>query len=382
MPIDAHVAPDLTAYCRGELGAEHAQRVAAHLLACPRCRRDYEEVRLGVALASRLPLERAPDGLWEGIAAGAARERAGEAPARAARRGMRWRVAVPALLAACAVGAFLLAAPPRTWTVARVTGAPVAAGVRMGGARSTARIGEGDWLRTDASSSARLAVGRIGTASIEPNTAVRLVRSRFNEQRLALAHGTIHAVVTAPPRLFTVETPAALAVDLGCAYTLEVDSVGTSVLRVTSGWVSLEREGRESIVAAGMLAEMRPGRGPGTPVRMDARDAVRRALREIDFMHASPAALDTLLAAATEPLDALTLWHLLPRVEGAERERVYARLAALAPPPEGVTQARALALERRALRRWRESLSPMWGEEAMSPLQRLARRVWDLVVAD
>ena len=380
MATDTHVTPDLSAYCRGELGPERAQRVAAHLLACPRCRREYDEVRLGVALASRLPVERAPDGLWEGIEAGLGAERAGRGVRRRTRA--RWRVLVPALLAASLVGAFLLVRPPSAWTVALVSGAPVAGDVTLGGARSKASIAEGEWLRTDSASRAQLDVGRIGTARVEPNTSVRLVRSRLTEQRLALAHGTIHAVVTAPPRLFTVETPAALAVDLGCAYTLEVDSIGTSVLRVTAGWVALERQGREAIVAAGMLAEMRPGRGPGTPVRVDAGAGVRRALREIDFVQSSPTALDIVLAAATEPLDALTLWHLLARVEGPARERVYERLAVLAPPPEGVTRARALALDRRALRRWRESMSPMWGDDALNFWQRAARRAWEFVVTD
>lgn len=384
--MDTHVVPDLTAYCRGELPAERAQRVAEHVLACQRCRQEHDEIRLGVALASRLPLVSAPDEIWSrvevGLAAGRAGGRSAASVADLPRPSGR-RAAVLALVAASLMGAFYLTGrPPREWDVAMVEGAPVAGGVALGRARPTARLGEGEWLRTDSTSSAQLAVGRIGTARIGPNTQVRLVRSRFTEQRLALVHGTIHANVTAPPRLFTVETPAALAVDLGCAYTLEVDSAGTSVLRVTAGWVSLEREGRESVVAAGMLAEMRTGRGPGTPVRVDVPDSVRRAVRAIDFLQASAADLDAVLNTATEPLDALTLWHVLSRVEGADRERVLARLARLAPLPEGVTRARVLALDRRAMRTWRESLSPMWGEEAMTVWQRLARRAWAIVLAD
>ena len=39
---------------------------------------------------------------------------------------------------------------------------------------------------------------------------------------LRLAHGRLSARVTAPPRLFVVDTPAATAIDLGCAYDLAV----------------------------------------------------------------------------------------------------------------------------------------------------------------
>ena len=39
----------------------------------------------------------------------------------------------------------------------------------------------------------------------------------------------------------------------------------------------------------------------------------------------------------------MTLWHLLTRGTPEERARVYDRLAALAPPPEGVTREQILA---------------------------------------
>ena len=67
--------------------------------------------------------------------------------------------------------------------------------------------------------------------------------SRRDVSTMALDRGTIHARIWAPPKLFFVNTQAALAVDLGCAYTLQIDEQGAGLLRVTSGWVGLEREG-------------------------------------------------------------------------------------------------------------------------------------------
>jgi len=49
------------------------------------------------------------------------------------------------------------------------------------------------------------------------------------------------------------------------------------------------------------------------------------------------------------PQDALSLWHLLQRVDPTLRALVYDRLASLVPPPPGVTRAAALALDSRAL---------------------------------
>ena len=52
----------------------------------------------------------------------------------------------------------------------------------------------------------------------------------------------------------------------------------------------------------------------------------------------------------------MTLWHLLTRGSPEERARVYDRLAALVPPPEGVTRELILAGNRAALDRWWDQL--------------------------
>jgi len=61
-----------------------------------------------------------------------------------------------------------------------------------------------------------------------------------------------------------VNTPSALAVDLGCAYTLQVDDSGAGLLRTRMGWVGFSAEwaGRVSF-RRGAVGETRPGIGPG-----------------------------------------------------------------------------------------------------------------------
>jgi len=91
------------------------------------------------------------------------------------------------------------------------------------------------------------------------------------------------ARIWAPPRLFFVDTPSAVAADLGCAYTLEVDNAGGSLLRVTSGWVALQLKDRESMVRRAQLVKTRRGIGPGTPYFEDASESFRQALVRLDF---------------------------------------------------------------------------------------------------
>ena len=58
-----HVTKSLSAYCHGEVAAAESRRIAEHLIGCNRCRGQFEEIKLGVKLAERLPQLAAPDSL-------------------------------------------------------------------------------------------------------------------------------------------------------------------------------------------------------------------------------------------------------------------------------------------------------------------------------
>jgi hypothetical protein len=58
--------------------------------------------------------------------------------------------------------------------------------------------------------------------------------------------------------------------------------------------------------------------------------------------------------------DTLTLWHLLARVEGKDRESVYDKIASFVPPPNGVTREGILNLDQTMLDRWKDSLEASW----------------------
>jgi hypothetical protein len=232
--------------------------------------------------------------------------------------------------------------------------------VRMAGSQSahTETIGTGEWLQTDAHSSAEMRVGSIGTVEIEPGTRLRIVATKQNDNRLSLEHGEIAATISAPPKLFFVETKSATAVDLGCEYRMKVDDAGNGVLRVTRGWVSFDWHGRESLVPAGASCRTRAGAGPGTPFFEDAPADLIAALDDFDFA-GGEAALRTILAAA-RPRDTLTLWHLLARVPAPLRPLVYDRMASFAALPAGVSREKVLALDPPTLKIWKDELAWTW----------------------
>jgi hypothetical protein len=359
--LSRHVSRDLARYADGDFGPAEARAVESHLARCERCRAALAEHRFAAGLVRQLSLSPAPPSIWSSIED--ALSRPATTRARAASLFSFPRLAFACVLVLAAVAAALYFqrgfAPSQTnniasnpWEVVRVGGS------RVGGS-GVERLAPGDFVRTDGVSRATIKVGQLGTVDVEPDTRVRLGQSRPAEFRIALERGTIAATINAPPRLFIVDTPTSTVVDLGCAYTMHVGEDGGGELRVTSGWTSLEWRGRESLVPAGAEARTRPGVGPGTPFFGDASPAFRDALLAFDFQSGGAAALAVVLAES-RMRDTLTLWHLMSRVEPADRARVYDRIAGLTPPPATVSREKALQLDPSTLKVWREELAWSW----------------------
>lgn len=330
----------------------------------PAARPDPEVVRLERALA---PLRHRPAPL----------ALPSELPASPRRPRLR-----AGLVAAAVVGMMMGGTLSRSldtpWTVSRIRGVVIAGGAPVSAKEGGEVLRPREWVETGQGSSARIKVGRIGRADLGPGSRARLVRAEGAEHRMAMERGTLHARIWAPPRFFLVETPSALAIDLGCIYTLTLDDRGAGLLRVESGEVELVEGTRRSVVLAGNEATLTPGTGPGLPYPVRAAPEFRQALRGYEA-HPDPRTLGALLAASDSGTT-ITLWHLLQRVPSAERPRVYTRLARLAPPPEGVTPEAALALDPRALHRWRRALERSWTTESVPFWKRTWRRAWSYVM--
>ena len=392
-----HVTKEMSAYYHNELSAADSRAVAEHLIACQYCRAEFEQIKLGARLAGSLPQLHAPETLWNDLQ-GLIEGQAGKE--RSPRRNFlkvtssflqpRFAPIAIAMVLALGLAAYFLymRASRPWWEVARLDGSPQIGSARIA---EKSRLRVGQWLETDDVSRAQINVGSIGQVEIDPNTRVRILQTQPTEHRLELARGRLSARIWAPPRLFFVDTPSAVAADLGCAYTLEVDDAGASLLRVTSGWVALQLKDRESVVPAGAACATRPGVGPGTPYFEDASENFRLALAELDFPSnatpsfvssvkpdsSKPSALQVLLAES-RPRDTLTLWNLLPRVDGAERVLVYERLAGFSSPPEGVTREGILRLDNQMLSVWKEQLETTWSKHDWKTLPGF-RKAWNKV---
>jgi len=272
----------------------------------------------------------------------------------------RFALAAAAIVLVAAVTLLLqrpaLVAPPGpAWDVIRMSGSPRIGSQSLGANSEKGKLGVGQVLETDSRSQASIRVEEVGEIVVDPETRLRLPDSSSGVKRLALDRGTIHASIWAPAGEFVIDTPSAVAVDLGCAYTLHVDDSGNGLLHTTLGWVGFKLGDHESFIPAGAACSTHRKTGPGIPYFEDASEDFRSALSKLDVETATPeekaAALKTVLAQSRKR-DALSLWHLLPRVPESDRGRVYDRLAHFVPPPAGVTRDGTLRLDQKMLDLW------------------------------
>jgi hypothetical protein len=274
-------------------------------------------------------------------------------------------VAATAILLALGVTLFFSLRPKHAqeagpaWDVANLQGAPQIGSNVITADQTAAKLHVGQTITTNGDSRASLSQADLGEIRIEPNSRLRLVQTDPNRKRIQLDVGTIHAAIWAPPGTFIVDTPSAVAIDLGCAYTLQVAPDGSGAIRTTLGWVGFHLNGRDSFIPAGAMCSTRPELGPGIPYFEDATPAFREAIAQFDSSPQDSAsrgkALGKILSEARAQ-DALSLWHLLPRTTSPERTQVYARFAALVPPPKGVTRSGILNLDQSMLDLWWNSL--------------------------
>lgn len=339
---------------------------------------DPEVARLEEALRSFRHVEEAPPD-WTSLAPAVL---TAPTPPRRPAGGRRLfvRLALAAVLTLAVAGlsyvGYYMIRPPRPWQVIATSGSPAIGGEAI---ERTGLLRAGQALTTDAGSSAQISQSDVGEVEVGPGSELHLVEAGKREQRLALRHGKLRAMIWAPPKLFQVDTPAARAIDLGCAYTLEVRRGGAGELAVESGWVALEANGVEAFVPAGARARISREVGPGVPLWNDAPEALRTAIWAYEDERSQAEAsgvgglkgLDDILGAA-RPRDALTLWHLLARGGSGEREILFDALAEAAPPPRGVTREGILRGDREQLDDWWNALglgSTSWWRLWRAPLR-------------
>ena len=258
----------------------------------------------------------------------------------------------------------LNAARPRPWgrSLAWIAGIAAAALFAVGALQALRRppVEESPWVAQE-DGRRLLDLGRYGEVVAERDAQVRVLRRDEELQSLRLDRGTIHASITraARPRLFQVETPSTTCIDLGCHYTLTVDSQGLTHVKVETGRVLFDFDTRDVFIPQGASCKAARGRAPFTPIYDNASPELKRTVEAFDLAPEGRRADQAKAACAfiTKREDGLVAWHFLQDPEKAVVAAAREALVKLTHLGEcGVPAAGA----KDDLRAWRNSLFPEW----------------------
>jgi hypothetical protein len=223
------------------------------------------------------------------------------------------------------------------------------------------RVRPGEEVVTAEGAVATLEIGWLGRVDLQPRSRLRVEAAEGDNHRFYLDRGSLHAKIFAEARRFQIGTPAGRSIDLGCEYSLDVGDDGVSRLRVLTGQVAFEFDGREVYVPAGATCVSYLVRGPSAPVFDDAAAEFKQALSEVESS-ATPSAAALARVLACDQEEALSVWHLFDSAKTSPDlgRSVYERLSKLFPKPQGVTEEGLIRGDRTMREAWLETMKPWW----------------------
>src|SRR6478672_6903843 len=148
-----HITKDISTYCHGELNADEVRLFNEHLMACSKCRSEFEQIKLGVKLAEQLPHVHASENLWPELERKL--ETSSSRPSWTTRLYFNsWQTRMAAAAVVVIVGAIGLwlvlsgksVSSGSFWQVETINGTP-----RIGSTsvRNKGQLAVGQWLETD-----------------------------------------------------------------------------------------------------------------------------------------------------------------------------------------------------------------------------------------
>ncbi len=237
--------------------------------------------------------------------------------------------------------------PATYWIVEKISGYPTIESKIL---TSQGILKVGEKLFTDSQSRAQLKIGNIGEIDIEPESMIQIEETPLSEHSLMLNKGKISTRTWVTPKLFSIKTPSAHIIDLGCAYYLSVDENKTTSVIVKSGWVLVEQNNKKSLVPQDASCLAQALVGLGTPHSNDASSLFKESLYNLDFVGNNEKELSVLLSEARTK-DLITLFHLLKYLDQESREKIYDKISTLSTIPQRITRENIVSGDRDTLGR-------------------------------
>ncbi len=209
-------------------------------------------------------------------------------------------------------------------------------------------LSDGEKLVTGPGGSAQVEVPNFGLISLTQNSVI----SKDGKDGIQFLHGKIYINKTVRTSdLFSIICLGAQAKTLDAYNSYNItNNLQTASLSIDSGLVQVKGSNFSAYVPAGFTCEINKTNGVGIPYSENASPYMVQALRSYTFGGQQYAIAQVLSVA--QKSDAVSLWHLLARVEAKYKATIFSQLASYVSPPSGLTLNSSLSLNSTQMMSW------------------------------
>lgn len=214
---------------------------------------------------------------------------------------------------------------------------------------------QGELLSTNDESRAFVHIPKVGGMEVYYKTRLMLDKAKDGANTVVLNYGKISLSNTEDMPEFTIVVNNFEVIDRGGKFEVEnLSSLGAKV-KVVYGFVEIVHEGNSYMIDENHTCVLRKGFRPGIPVNVNSSDSMRALVNSFDFENGGEAAVEKIISIAKEH-DMLTLLALIPVVPQLQRQIIFQEISNRFPPPESVTRAGIIRIDKDMLYQWWEEI--------------------------
>jgi hypothetical protein len=212
-------------------------------------------------------------------------------------------------------------------------------------------LNQGEILATEDSSSATVLIPKVGALELGSSSVVQLTKAKDGANQVRINRGIISIINSNEMPELIVESGNLNIIDRGGEFTVYANDYNDAIIFVKYGFVEIEFNGETFYVDENYSCRIKSGFRPGIPFHKNASDTLKAAIEEFDYKNGGENSVEKIISAAKE-YDVLTLLALIPQVKQLQRQIIFQEISNRFPPPENVTRAGILRLEKEMLYRW------------------------------
>jgi hypothetical protein len=238
------------------------------------------------------------------------------------------------------------------WSVSIESGAPL---INNEPFSSVVELSDGDIIRTDSISTAKIDIPQVGEISVWRDTKFRRLEETNSVE---LSKGRVSIIAGSSENTLNIKIPEVNIENYGqtTSYSIETDHRGNSHIELENGWLKVYSEKDQVVIAPNYKLNVYKRSGASIPYHTQSSFEYIAILDDYLFGGKRDVALNHLLSLSSKN-EIITLWNLLFRVNaGPQAENVYNKLYEFAPHSDQINKADILLLDSQILHEWLEEI--------------------------